>query len=222
MVPKTVNENKRSRTTTKPATKKQKKAANEATKKQKTAALATPEVMPPIHEDMEFEGAPEPQPVQPKPRGRSRKISEQPKSSSIISCTYRDNFSGNLAPASSTGVDWSTCSSMARKTRTMDLASFAEDNDTRVLHQNFKGGKMLVYQDYSKGIIVLDSKKERARVKRKPLVSLYIISCITKIPNIEFFVLIGTKYGFWDSNCESGVGATCGANGGVGRVVYPS
>lgn len=80
------------------------------------------------------------------------------------------NFSKNLMRASSTGLDWDATSQVTI-TRTLDICSLPGMAEERVRHQDFSGGYMMIYPGYTQGIIVLNSKKERARVKKKPLVS---------------------------------------------------
>lgn len=90
-----------------------------------------------------------------------------------IQTTYRDNFSANVPRSCSTGVD-SFASiqsrSMAVVSRTLEMDSLTGVADERVRLLEFNGGVMMTYPDYSKGSFVLHSKKERARVKGKPLV----------------------------------------------------
>lgn len=93
--------------------------------------------------------------------------------------TYRDNFSQNLGPMSSTNVDSShapSSSSVSSTTRaiisrTLEAGSISHVPGERIRSQEFNGGVMLAYEDFSRGTIILESTKKRARVRDKPLVS---------------------------------------------------
>lgn len=129
-----------------------------------------PEPLPVIQEDDK-----PPKPARGRPKSKKTKADHlqvprtTPKNQSLAH-TYQD-FSPNQLPASSTGVEVSLPSiSMVTITKTLDIASFTDINEDRVLKQNFEGGKLMTYPDYSKGIISLHAKKQKARVKKKPLV----------------------------------------------------
>lgn len=84
--------------------------------------------------------------------------------------TYRDTFGGgHLPPSSSTGVEGSSVASASRviisRIREADLSL------GKVLRQEMSGGTLMTYADYSKGVIMLNTTKTSARVKKKPLVS---------------------------------------------------
>lgn len=105
---------------------------------------------------------------------KARKTTKESDSVNSIQNTYRDNFSANLPRSCSTGVDSFASMqsrSMAIVSRTMEMDSLTGVDDERVRLLEFNGGVMMTYPDYSKGSFVLHSKKERARVKGKPLVS---------------------------------------------------
>lgn len=195
-------EQKRTKTTTKAAPKKQKRATNDeafdalreppalpttkaASKKQKKArndeALQEPPALPVVPEEPDVSMIVTYTPRTTRPREEKRRLVSRTRmtsggnghslTSTSVS-TFRDHFSGNMQPSCSTGVDWSTSQSaaMVTITRTLNMDSFDDLGEERVRHQEFDGGKMMTYADYSKGIIVLSTKKQRARVKRKPLV----------------------------------------------------
>lgn len=165
---------KRSKTSSKEPTKKKKKVAND---EDFNALRDAPEVIPVIEEEPDV---PMTEPVETprtiKPRVERRRLRADTKSTSSGSVAgssmsvFQGNFS-NMPQSCSTGVDWSnTQSTMVTITRTLDMNSFATDTDERVRRQVFEGGQIMTYAGYSRGIILLETKKDRARVKQRPLV----------------------------------------------------
>lgn len=166
---------KRSKTSSKEPTKKKKKVTNDD---EFNALRDAPEVIPVIEEEPEVPMTEEVEtPRTIKPRVERRRLREETKSTSSGSVAgssmsvFQGNFS-NMPQSCSTGVDWSNTqqSTMVTITRTLDMNSFATDTNERVRRQVFEGGQIMTYAGYSRGIILLETKKERARVKQRPLV----------------------------------------------------
>lgn len=174
--------NKRAKTTAKKTTKKSHSntadKAFDALKKAVVAAETETADLPTVTEESPLPVVPISSPVRGKRAHASSRVTSMTRSrctsiASSAQTTYRNNFSGNMPPSCSTEVDWSaasTTSAMVTITKTLDMGPLADLAEERVRHLEFSGGRMLTYPDYSKGIIVLETKKHRARVKRRPLV----------------------------------------------------
>lgn len=119
-------------------------------------------------------------------RGKARSTSTTPSTAvggNSVQTTYSDNFSCNMPPTCSTGVDSFATSTMQQSQQSMVMVSKTmhmeslDMTDGLVRRQDFEGGFMMTWPDYSQGNIVLNSKKKRARVKRNPLVSGICFKC---------------------------------------------